>query len=110
MKDNLKRSILPISLALLYIVAVVILAFYAEITVSDAYIEFNFWANACIIIIFTAPAYLMITSILCWLIEFVKFKEYRYEKRSLIISSTVCGALFLVGAVSFFFLTLGAFN
>jgi hypothetical protein len=36
--------------------------------------------------------------------------EYRYEKRSLIISSSVCGALFLAGVVSFFFLTLGAFS
>ncbi len=110
LKKILKKSIIPLILTLLYIAAVAVLAYSAEIKFSDAYLEFNFWTNVLIFLILTGPAFLMAASGLFWVVEFVKYKEYRYEKHTFAITSLICGTLFLVGVFTFFFLTLGVFG
>ena len=108
-KRILKRSILPLILALLYTVFALLGAYNADKAGNNGFIDFNYAACLLLILILTGPAYLMLSSIICWTVEFVKYKEYRYEKRSIIISSIVCGTLFLIGAFTFIFLTLGIF-
>ncbi len=106
----LKRSILPLILALLYIVFALLGAYNADKAGNNGLFDFNYATCLLLTLILTGPAYLMLSSAICWIVEFVKYKEYRYEKRSIIISSAVCGALFLIGVFTFIFLTLGIFG
>lgn len=109
LKRILKRSILPLILALLYIVFALWGAYNADKAGNNGLFDFDYATCLLLTLILTGPAYLMFSSLICWVVEFVKFKEYRYEKRSIIISSIVCVTLFLIGAFTFIFLTLGIF-
>jgi hypothetical protein len=51
----------------------------------------------------------MAISGLFWVVEFVKYKEYKYENKTFAITSVICGTLFLIGVFTFFFFTLGIF-
>lgn len=107
MKQNIKLWILPLILTICYLAVIAILAFYADKQGNGGFIDFDYAANFVIFLCLTGPAFLMATSGLCWIVEFVKYKEYRYEKHTLAITSLICGALFLIGVFTFFFFTLG---
>lgn len=107
LKRILKKSILPGVLTLLYIAAIAVLAYFADKQGNGGFIDFDYAANFGILLILTGPAFLMAVAGLCWVMEFIKYKEYKYEKETFAITSLICGTLFLVGVVSFFFLTLG---
>ena len=69
--------------------------------------DFDFATTFVIFLILTGPAFLMAVSGLFWVVEYVKYKEYKYEKETFAITSVICGTLFLIGVFTFFFLTLG---
>lgn len=108
-KTILKRLILPLVLVIVYIAVVTVLAFYADKQGNGGFIDFDYAANFIILLFITGPAFLMATSGLCWMVEWVKYKEYRYEKQTLAITSLICGTFFLIGLFTFFFFTLGIF-
>lgn len=108
-KKILKKSIFPLIIAILYIAAVAVLAYFADKQGNGGIMDFDYSANFLLILILTCPALLMLTSALFWVVEFIKFKEYRYEKRSFAIASLICGIIFLIGVFTFIFLTLGIF-
>lgn len=108
-KSILKRIILPLILVIIYLAVVAVLAFYADKQGNGGFIDFDYTANFVILLLLTGPAFLMAASGLCWVVEFVKYKEYRYEKQTLAITSLICGAFFLIGIFTFFFFTLGIF-
>ena len=70
-------------------------------------LDFDFDTTFVIFLILTGPAFLMAVSGLFWVVEYVKYKEYKYEKETFAITSVICGTLFLIGVFTFFFLTLG---
>ena len=107
LKRILKKSILPLILALLYIAVIAVLAYFADKQGNGGFIDFDYTANFVILLCLTGPAFLMASAGLCWIVEFVRYKEYRYEKHSLAIASLICGSIFLIGIFAFFFLTLG---
>ena len=107
LKRILKKSIIPAILTILYIAAVAVLAYFADKQGNGGFIDFDYVANFGILLILTGPAFLMAVSGLCWVVEYVKYKEYKYEKENFAITSVICGTLFLVGVFTFFFLTLG---
>lgn len=109
LKGILKKSILPTALTLLYIAVIAVLAYFADKQGNGGFLDFDYTANFGIFLILTGPAFLMAVSGLCWVVEYVKYKEYKYEKESFAITSIICGTLFLVGVFTFFFLTLGIF-
>jgi len=109
MKQNFKRWSLPLILAICYLTVIAILAFYADKQGNGGFIDFDYAANFVIFLYLTGPAFLMASAGLCWIIEFVRYKEYRYEKHTLAIASLICGSIFLIGIFAFFFLTLGIF-
>lgn len=109
MKQNFKRWSLPLILVICYLTVIAILAFYADKQGNGGFIDFDYAANFVIFLCLTGPAFLMASAGLCWIIEFVRYKEYRYEKHSFAIASLICGLIFLIGIFSFFFLTLGIF-
>ena len=109
MKQNFKRWSLPLILVICYLTVIAILAFYADKQGNGGFIDFDYAANFVIFLYLTGPAFLMASAGLCWIIEFVRYKEYRYEKHSFAIASLICGLIFLIGIFSFFFLTLGIF-
>ena len=69
--------------------------------------DFDFATTFVIFLILTGPTFLMAVSGLFWVVEYVKYKEYKYEKETFTITSVICGTLFLIGVFTFFFLTLG---
>ena len=107
LKRILKKSIIPAILTILYIAAVAVLAYFADKQGNGGFIDFDYVANFGILLILTGPAFLMAVSGLCWVVEYVKYKEYKYEKETFAITSVICGTLFLIGVFTFFFLTLG---
>lgn len=107
LKRILKKSIIPAILTILYIAAVAVLAYFADKQGNGGFIDFDYVANFGILLILTGPAFLMAISGLCWVVEYVKYKEYKYEKETFAITSVICGTLFLIGVFTFFFLTLG---
>ena len=108
-KNILKRIILPLVLVIIYLAVVAVLAFYADKQGNGGFIDFDYAANFGILLFLTGPAFIMATAGLCWVVEFVKYKEYRYEKQTLAITSLICGTFFLIGLFTFFFFTLGIF-
>jgi hypothetical protein len=107
MKQNIKRWSLPLILVICYLAIIAVLALYADKQGNGGFIDFDYTANFVIFLCLTGPAFLMALAGLCWIIEFVRYKEYRYEKHSLAIASLICGSIFLIGIFAFFFLTLG---
>ena len=106
-KRILKKSILPAILAILYIAAIAVLAYFADKETNGRLLDFDFATTFVIFLILTGPAFLMAVSGLFWVVEYVKYKEYKYEKETFAITSVICGTLFLIGVFTFFFLTLG---
>jgi hypothetical protein len=113
MNDKLKRifkkSITPTFLTLLYITAVAVLAYFADKETNGGLLDFDYATSFVIFLILTGPAFLMAISGLFWVVEFVKYKEYKYENKTFAITSVICGTLFLIGVFTFFFFTLGIF-
>ena len=70
-------------------------------------LDFDFATTFVIFLILTGPTFLMAVSGFFWVVEYVKYKEYKYEKETFAITSVICGTLFLIGVFTFFFLTLG---
>ena len=106
-KSILKRLILPLVLVIIYLAIVAVLAYFADKQGNGGLLDFSYATNFVILLFITGPAFLMATSGLCWIVEWVKYKEYRYEKQTLAITSLICGIFFLIGIFSFFFFTLG---
>lgn len=107
MKQNFKRWILPFILVICYLAVIAILAFYADKQGNGGFIDFDYSANFVIFLCLTGPAFLMAAAGLFWVVEYVKYKEYKYEKETFAITSVICGTLFLIGVFTFFFFTLG---
>lgn len=108
-KRSLKKSILPLVLTLMYIAAVAVLAYFADKQTNGNLLDFDYATTFVIFLILTGPAFLISVSGLFWVVEYVKYKEYKYEKQTFAITSVICGTLFLIGIFAFFFLTLGIF-
>lgn len=109
LKRILKKTILPLILTLLYIAVIAVLAYFADKQGNGGFIDFDYTANFGILLILTGPAFVMAVSGLFWVVEYVKYKEYKYEKETFAITSVICGTLFLIGVFTFFFFTLGIF-
>ena len=111
MKPNnnsiLKRLMLPIILVIIYLAIVAVLAYFADKQGNGGLLDFSYATNFVILLFITGPSFIMATSGLCWIVEYVKYKEYRYEKHTLAITSLICGTFFLMGLFTFFFFTLG---
>ena len=107
LKRILKKTILPVILTLLYIATVAVLSYFADKQSNGGLLDFDYATTFVIFLILTGPAFLMATSGLFWVVEYVKYKEYKYEKQTFAITSLICGTLFLVGVFTFFFFTLG---
>ena len=106
-KTILKRLILPLVLVIIYLAIVAVLAYFADKQGNGGLLDFSYTTNFVILLFITGPAFIMATSGLCWIVEWVKYKEYRYEKQALAITSLICGTFFLIGLFAFFFFTLG---
>ena len=108
-KRILKKSIIPAILTILYIAAVAVLAYFADKETNGGLLDFDFGTAFVIFLILTGPEFLMLVAGLFWVVEYVKYKEYKYEKEAFAVTSVICGTLFLIGIFTFFFLTLGIF-
>ena len=109
-KSVLKRILLPIAFTVIYLIVLAVICNGIERS-PDSLIDFtsNFAFCYLLMLILTAPPFIMITSVLFWIAELIIFIQYRCERRHLIISSSVCGAFFLIGLLTFIFLTLNVY-
>lgn len=110
-KSVLKRIIIPLVLIVIYLVGLAIVCLNAEPdpnSLIDLTSEFGFFYL--LMLILTAPPLLIIASVIFWIAEFIIYKQYRLEKKHIIISSAICGTVFLIGLFTYIFLTLNIFG
>ena len=109
-KKALMRLLIPIIFIILYVAAVALLALYSDIHEDTSFWDWNYPTYLFFVAILTAPPVFVLFSVIFWVVEFIRYKQYRYEKNYLILPSVVSGVLFLIGVLTFFFFTLPIFG